>query len=339
MAEIPDHRAIGEQEAPESASLERWKAQQDIALRRTMAEQDLALRREELQMKQRDASKALWSSPLLLAVIGLIATVLASIVQNFLQSRATRDLERQRFETTLIQKAVETDNPEVAADRLRFLLDLGLIHDESGKIATYVKNPATIPLQPLDSSVGDEYRGQSRKAAKLSIGTKPVESHSDLRALIATLPALATMPKTLDSADAARTEQEQRNIRVPAFLHAASHEASNDFNLIVCDAAERPRQCLIAVVSGLPDTKSAGYNTLRSSREAYKQWFAENVPGTAYDFYQPPIPIEIEGSLLYDTLYAGGLRPGPRSLRDKLTVPWRIRPVTNVVFEKQSLDK
>jgi hypothetical protein len=90
---------------------------------------------------------------LLVAAVGLFATLLASIVQNYLQSEASRRLERQRFESTLIQKALETEDPEEAAKRLEFLVSLGFVTDENGKIIGYVKKPESIPLPPAAAGV------------------------------------------------------------------------------------------------------------------------------------------------------------------------------------------
>src|SRR5689334_7917015 len=127
--------------------------QAKLDLEKWRIDEELKLRREELEIRRKELSKTVWSSPLLLAVIGVCATVLASLVQNYLQNTATRDLERQRFESALIQKALETNKPEEAANRLAFLVNLGYIKDTDGKIANYVKKPSTIPLNPIVNSL------------------------------------------------------------------------------------------------------------------------------------------------------------------------------------------
>ena len=122
---------------------EKWKA-----------EEELKLKRDELDAKRNESSKSVWSSPpLLVAALGLFATILASIVQNYFQSAASRELERQRFESTLIQKALDTDSPEEAAQRLKFLASIGLITDENGKITSFIKNPDSIPVQPVANCI------------------------------------------------------------------------------------------------------------------------------------------------------------------------------------------
>src|SRR5260370_15413077 len=136
--------------------LEKWKSEEDIRLRRG-----------ELEIKQKEASKSVWSSPLLLGMIGLFATVLASIVQNAVQTYSGRNLERQKFESTLILKALETDDQLIAARRFKRYLDLDLIKDQNGKIGGWVKDPGSIPLDPPT----EVYVGDDRKAAKLSVGS------------------------------------------------------------------------------------------------------------------------------------------------------------------------
>jgi hypothetical protein len=59
----------------------------------------------------------------------------------------------------------------------------------------------------------------------------------------------------------------------------------------------------------------------------------ETLPSDAYDFYDPPIPIEIEGSLFFNVGPFDGPRPGPWIYREKIKTLWEIRPITRIVFE------
>jgi len=90
--------------------LDRWKT-----------EEDLNLRREELEFKRKETLRAIWSSPLLLAIVGVFTTIIVSRVQNSSQAKANLTLERQRFESSLIQKAIEGTDSGNAAERLHFL--------------------------------------------------------------------------------------------------------------------------------------------------------------------------------------------------------------------------
>lgn len=192
--------------------------------------------------------------------------------------------------------------------------------------------PRAAPAAPSDN----QFRGTARKAAKLSIVEAPAQSFSDVRKLIDTLQAHNVMkrhPGLSTDRDNNRVDEERRNVRVTAFLYAASAEEDNDFHLIIGRDPEKSETYMTAEVSGLPPETSASFEKLKQVRDAYFEFFADGVPGSSYDFYDPPIPIEIEGSLFFDMSHASGSRPGPSTLRPRMPVVWEIHPVTDIVFE------
>lgn len=135
--------------------LERWQAEEDIKLKLGELEikrEDIRLRNDELRIKEKELTRSKWSNPLMLAIVGLATTLLVSTVQSCSQAESNRNLERQRFESTLIQKTLELPTQEKSAERLKFLLQVGLIKDETGKIKYYVDNPTEIPLQGVTFS-------------------------------------------------------------------------------------------------------------------------------------------------------------------------------------------
>ncbi|MGC2774654.1 MAG: hypothetical protein WA418_03350 [Bradyrhizobium sp.] len=184
---------------------------------------------------------------------------------------------------------------------------------------------------------GDSFQGTKRKAAKLSIGSAQIESFDDLTTLVASLPADEDMtshtPPISDDKTSDRVEEEERNVSLHAFLFAASREDDNDFHLIIGRAPSASLLCMTAEVSGLPPADSASFAPLKRSRDAFKDFFKDNLPGSTYDFYDPPIPIEIQGSLFFDITHATGSHPGPSKLRPHIPTIWEIHPITNIVFE------
>ena len=115
--------------------------------------------------------------------------------------------------------------------------------------------PAPGPLAPVPT--GDNFMGTARKAAKLSIASAQTESFSDLSNLIKSLVADKTMaslkPPIKTTATSNRVSKEKRNVRVKAFIYAASHENDNDFHLIVGrDPAKLPEVYMTMELSGLP---------------------------------------------------------------------------------------
>jgi hypothetical protein len=186
--------------------------------------------------------------------------------------------------------------------------------------------------------VGDDFAGEARKSAKLVIASAQIEPIGDLNDLIKTLPSKTAMkrhkPKITVDANSGRVVEENRNVRLRAFLYAASREADNDFHLIIGrDPALDPHVYMTIEVSGLPPQGSSSFASLKAARDVYKNFFGAHLPGPSYDFYYPPVPIEVEGSLFFDMSHANGEGPGPQSLRKDIPTIWEIHPVSNIVFE------
>jgi hypothetical protein len=189
---------------------------------------------------------------------------------------------------------------------------------------------------PQAAPANNNFTGKARKAAKLSIAVAEMESFADVSDLIGTLAAHDTMkddPDISTDSDNDRVAKERRNVRVTAFLYAASRENDNDFHLIVGRDPGKPAKYMTVEISGLPGGDSPHFQKLNEARDAYFEFFGDGLPGTSYDFYDPPIPVEIEGSLFFDMSHATGSRPGPQTLRPKMPVVWEIHPVTRIAFE------
>ena len=118
-----------------------------------------------------------------------------------------------------------------------------------------------------------------------------------------------------------------------AFLYAASREKDNDYHLILGrDPSLAPHKFMTVEISGLPPASSASFHALKAARDAYKAQFGHQLPGPTYDFYDPPMPVEVTGSLFFDMSHAqGGSTPGPSSAKPGQI--WEIHPITKIVFE------
>ena len=189
---------------------------------------------------------------------------------------------------------------------------------------------------------GDSFKGTSRKAAKLSIASAQTETFADLKALVDSLAAEIKMtkhkPPIGTDAKSDRVKEEKRNVRVSTFLYAASRENDNDYHLILGrDPEKAPEVYMTMELSGLPPSTSSSFTKLKAARDAFKKFFKDNLegnlPGTSYDFYDPPIPVEIDGSLFFDMSHAKGTRPGPKSLKSRMPVIWEVHPITRMKFE------
>jgi hypothetical protein len=206
-----------------------------------------------------------------------------------------------------------------------------------GRVLKGKKAPAPSAIAAaLNTQVpgGEDFAGQARKAAKLSIAASPIENFSDVSKLIGSLPALDAMVKLHipTTANSDRVKQEKRNIHVTGFLFAASREADNDFHLIVgLDPKAGQEMYMTMELSGLPPANSPAFGPLNTARTAYKQFFgAKNLPGAGYHFYQPPIPVQIDGSLFFDATHSTGQAPGPPSLKSRMPTIFEVHPITKI---------
>jgi hypothetical protein len=251
--------------------------------------------------------------------------------------------------TYRILKTTEVDTYEdtVGAWALRKVLH-GNPQPAPAAIATAAKKPPVKPSPtpapgkkppvkpgptPGPAAGGDNFAGQARMAAKLSIATAPVENFSDVSKFIASLPPVAQMValKIPTTQNSNRVKQEQRNIHVTGFLFAASREADNDFHLIVGTGPTATQEVYMTMeVSGLPAAGSPAFAALNTTRTAYKQFFGVNLPGAGYHFYQPPIPVQIDGSLFFDATHSTGQAPGPPSLKSRMPTIFEIHPISKI---------
>ena len=204
------------------------------------------------------------------------------------------------------------------------------------------KPPSAVLAAAKKKAPGEKFGGTARKAAKLSFATANTEDFSDLRDLIESLVPDSKMknrtPKITTAATSNRVKEEKRNISVSVFLYAASREDDNDFHLILGrDPEVVPELYMTMELSGLPPDNSSSFNKLKAVREVFKKFFKDNLdgnlPGTSYDFYDPPIPVTVEGSLFWDASHATGTRPGPKSLKSRMPVVWEVHPIRSMDFE------
>jgi hypothetical protein len=189
---------------------------------------------------------------------------------------------------------------------------------------------------------GDAFEGKARRAAKISIAKAKVESFGDLTDLIDSLPADQDMinrkPPIKTTQTSNRVKEEKRNVLVSVFLYAASKEDDNDFHLILGrDPDSAPELYMNMELSGLPPKNSSAFDQLNEARNEFKRMIDElfegDLPGSRYDFYDPPVPVTIQGSLFFDMTHAKGQRPGPQSLKSRIPRIWEVHPITKFKFD------
>jgi len=204
-------------------------------------------------------------------------------------------------------------------------------------LASRAPSAAALAAATKKKPTGDQFAGTSRKAAKLSIASGAVQTFADVKALIASLVAddkmTAHKPKIETTASSGRVKEENRNVKVKAFLYAASREDDNDFHLIIGRAPTKsPEMYMTMELSGLPPKNSPALAQLTTARKSFKDFFGTDLPGSSYDFYDPPIPVTIAGSLFFDMSHSTGQRPGPPSLKSRMPTIWEVHPVTEILL-------
>ena len=115
--------------------LDREKLAADVRLR----ERELALKERQLELKRLEAEEGIrerrrsrWREPLFLAVVAAAIAGLGNACVALVNSSWERQLDRDRAEAARILEVVKTNNdPDKAADNLRFLVDLKLVSDAS----------------------------------------------------------------------------------------------------------------------------------------------------------------------------------------------------------------
>jgi len=182
----------------------------------------------------------------------------------------------------------------------------------------------------LPAVASDNFAGTARRAAKLSVAPGPVKQFDDTGALLDSLPSHTAMKKLKIStkANSNRVAQEKKNAGLDAWLYAASREADNDFHLIIGGDpdSDDPRFMTIEV-SGLPPDDPLR-TRLRAVRNSFADIVGGNTPGTGYDFYDPALPVTVEGSLFWDASHATGSKPGPSTAKPQTV--WEIHPITSL---------
>jgi hypothetical protein len=129
-----------------------------IEIRLLEKEAQLNIREKEAELKAKEEKlkkgefwdKLLSVTPVGATVIVGIIGALAALGGNWYQGLQNTNLERQKFESALILKAVEPENLETKRKNLEFFVNAGLIRDENLK--RIAQNPSNLPQVPQAST-------------------------------------------------------------------------------------------------------------------------------------------------------------------------------------------
>lgn len=137
---------------PSDPAFEREKWVADIDFRK----RELALKERELDMKEREHQASTWRSPLIVAILAAAVAAAGNAIVASVNGKLQRELEGSKAESARILEMIKTGDAEGAAANLGFLLDAGLIADQtlSEKVQKFLKNrrPGAGPALPAPSS-------------------------------------------------------------------------------------------------------------------------------------------------------------------------------------------
>lgn len=109
-------------------------------------EEQLAEISESIQTNLQAANGRWLASPLTAAIFSAIFGLVGTGIGAALQGHSNLQLERQKYEFSLIQKALEVEDREEAAKKLLFLVELGAIKSlNAEKIQELTDTPDNLP--------------------------------------------------------------------------------------------------------------------------------------------------------------------------------------------------
>jgi hypothetical protein len=166
----------------EKLLVEKTRVEGDLRLR----DEKIKLRREELLLRKGEQARSNFfkldaaTATIAVALLGLLGTALAALITSRSNYRTETVLERMKFESDLIVKAIGTGDFEGSTRNLLFLVKARLISDPQGRIADLAKDPHTVPMLPRSGSY-EEAHGTLRdveidRLGQLSIPDQQLEN-------------------------------------------------------------------------------------------------------------------------------------------------------------------
>jgi hypothetical protein len=198
-----------------------------------------------------------------------------------------------------------------------------------------LEGPAPAVARTANIPESDVFNGKARRVAKTIIFNGQEESFNSIAGLFSTLPESDHMIGLHigNEPDVKRVAEEKRNVRVNAFIYAFRKEDDNDYHVILGDAPGTPNpQYLNVEVSGIPvGGTDENRNQLWEVRKTFKEAFGLGDEGpNSYHRPHPPVPVQVTGSLFWDSEHEHPQTVGPNDVKPKTA--WEIHPISRMVF-------
>lgn len=97
-------------------------------------ELELKIKEKELEIKQKESNSNKKYLTIIAAIIAAFIGLLANLFTTYLNNEGNINLEKEKFETNLILKSLESGSRDDIRDMLSFLIEVGLLEDKADKI-------------------------------------------------------------------------------------------------------------------------------------------------------------------------------------------------------------
>lgn len=113
---------------------------EDIEL--SLKKRELDLKKEEISLREKEfKEKGKINSTIIIGISVAIIGLFGSMISSSIQGRNQLEIEKTRLNSDLILKAIDEKDHEKSKENLIFLLEIGLIEDESNKLKKILNDP------------------------------------------------------------------------------------------------------------------------------------------------------------------------------------------------------
>jgi hypothetical protein len=247
---------------------------------------DLRLRERELDLREEEQRQARWRSPLTVAIFAAALAAAGNAVVAFVNGNSQRDLEDGKAESERILEMIKTGDPDSAADNLQFLLDSGLIADQTrvAKLASYLKTrgAGTGPALPAAGGIKFDKTQELTQDLqdKLESGLKDYLAYLEKIGLAHDLPGLIIRIQHMESPNTnyfIETHELVIDDRLAPDLSIATVAAAQ-YALAVMDKKTCRQDVCQMISGGLADYFAASYANRPQIAEASAPVFQSNQP-------------------------------------------------------------
>ena len=168
MFNPPGGTAMGERDGPArrpaGAGGDKAAADRQLAFEREKWAAEMELRRRDLDIRDAELRRSQWSNPLIIAIFTAAAAAVGNLGVTLANGRSAASLETIKAEQALVLESIKADSAERVAINLGFLVDTGLISNETraAAIRRYLsgRSPAQLPFLPSAGTSGIELRSE-----------------------------------------------------------------------------------------------------------------------------------------------------------------------------------